>query len=76
MGADCDDDDNTASQANPAEEQGHGQPGDDKEASEEPPSKAGAAGGEKAKEINKERVLRDDEECFVADYTGREWGTN
>jgi hypothetical protein len=70
MAADCDDDDNTASQANPAKEQGHGQPGGDKEASEAPPSKAGAAGGEKAKEINKERVLRDDEECFVADYTG------
>ena len=38
-----------------------------------PPPKAGAAGGEKAKEIreiDQERVLRDDEECFVAEYTG------
>jgi len=34
-----------------------------------PPPKAGAAGAEKAKEIDKERVLRDDEECYVADST-------
>eukprot|EP00286_Rhodomonas_abbreviata_P025144 CAMPEP_0181313202 /NCGR_PEP_ID=MMETSP1101-20121128/14121_1 /TAXON_ID=46948 /ORGANISM="Rhodomonas abbreviata, Strain Caron Lab Isolate" /LENGTH=274 /DNA_ID=CAMNT_0023420137 /DNA_START=20 /DNA_END=840 /DNA_ORIENTATION=- len=39
-------------------------------AADQPPAKAAAKGEVEATAESKDRVLRDDEECFVADYTG------